>query len=80
MEEQQDETASVLPAPMGIACQGCRYGVPQVRRLTWSREVWWYCRLIHSWAWAGDPEEGYPEECGAREPAQPAQQAQQAQE
>jgi hypothetical protein len=41
-----------------------------VRSLGRGWEVWWYCRLMHGWAWCGDPEEGYPAECGAWEQAQ----------
>ena len=67
MEEQ--ETATVLPAPAGIACEGCRHGVQQVQSLSRGLETWVYCRLLHAWAWAGDPEEGYPVSCSAWEGA-----------
>ena len=70
MEKQENETASVLPAPVGIVCEGCRHGVQQVRVLGLGQEIWWYCRLMHGWMWAGDPEEGYPAECSAWEQAQ----------
>jgi hypothetical protein len=68
MEERKNATEPVVPAPVGIACEGCRYGIEQTRSLGQGREVWWYCRLMHGWAWAGDMKEGYPEECGGWEP------------
>ena len=63
MEQRENAAEPVLPAPVGIACEGCQHGVQQVRILERGREVWWYCRLLDGWVWAGDPEEGYPEEC-----------------
>jgi hypothetical protein len=69
---QENETASVLPAPVGIACQGCKHEVRQVQRLSWGLETWVYCRLLHAWAWAGDPEGGFPTKCSAWEQAKQA--------
>jgi len=43
--------------------------VQQVQSLSWGLETWVYCRLLHAWAWAGDPEEGFPVECSAWEQA-----------
>jgi hypothetical protein len=68
-EKMEDETAPVLPTPDGIACEGCRHGVQQVQSLGWGLETWWYCRLLHGWVWAGDPEGGYPVNCSAWEGA-----------
>jgi len=61
-----EEHENGLPVP-AIACEGCRHAVEQTRSLSRGREVWWYCRLMFGWMWAGDPEEGYPEECSAWE-------------
>ena len=68
--EEREVAEPVMPAPAGIACEGCRHGVQRVKILDRGREVWWYCRLLHGWMWTGDPEEGYPEECSAWEQAQ----------
>ena len=68
MEEQKDAAEPVLPVP-GIACEGCRHGVQQVRSLIPGQETWWYCRLLYGWMWAGDPKQGYPVECSAWEEA-----------
>jgi hypothetical protein len=70
MEEQ--ETATVLPAPAGIACEGCKHRVQQVQSLSRGLETWVYCRLLHAWAWAGDPEGGFPTKCSAWEQAKQA--------
>jgi len=74
--EEREVAEPVVPAPVGIACEGCRHGIEQVRSLGRGREVWWYCHLMHGWAWAGDMEEGYPEKCGGWE----AQEAQESEE
>jgi len=67
MEERENAAETVLPAPTGIACEGCRHGVQRVKILDRGREIWWYCHLLYGWVWAGDPEEGYPEECSGWE-------------
>jgi len=65
--EEREVAEPVTPAPVGIACEGCRYGIEQTRSLGRGQEIWWYCRLVHGWMWAGDPDEGYPASCSARE-------------
>jgi len=67
MEEQENGIATALPLPAGIACAGCRHGVQQVQSLSRGLERWLYCRLLHGWVWAGDPEEGHPVSCSAWE-------------
>jgi len=67
MEEQGNGTATVLPAPVGIACEGCKHGIQQERILGRGQEIWWYCKLMHGWMWAGDLEEGYPASCSGWE-------------
>jgi len=65
--EEREVAEPVVPAPVGIACEGCRHGIEQVRSLGRGLEVWWYCRLLFGWVWNGDPEQGYPKKCSARE-------------
>ena len=75
MEEPVNAGEPVVPAPAGIACEGCRHGIEQVRSLGRGREVWWYCRLMYEWVWAGDPEEGYPARCSGWEEREEAQES-----
>jgi len=67
MEEPVNAGEPVVPAPAGIACEGCRHGMQQVRILDRGRESWWYCRLMFGWSWCGDMGEGYPAECSGWE-------------